>query len=86
MQLVGQLYTSVGQYHKIQHKHFIPRLTKPFSMWKLGFPRDKINSTLCMDCLQAEMDKPETKSKLKNIRGMYRDINYFRRVTNLELI
>lgn len=55
-------------------------------MWKLGFPRDKINSTLCVDYLQAEMDEPETKSKLKNIRDMYRDINYFRRVTNLELI
>jgi hypothetical protein len=55
-------------------------------MWKLGFPLDKINSTLCVDYLQAEMDEPETKSKLKNIRDMYRDINYFRRVTNLELI
>ena len=36
--------------------------------------------------LKVEIEELETKSKIKNIRDLYRGINDFKRVTSLELL
>jgi hypothetical protein len=36
--------------------------------------------------LTAKIDKLKTNSKIKNITDLYREIHYFKKVTNLEVI